>query len=152
MFAVCWSLLISLSLTSFGTLVFGSESNPQIPMPWEFFFFNACFKWPWNQGMPIWKGLICTISSDFFLHGLNLNFCMCVHMCMPMVDGACVCGGQSSTFDDSSGCHSPCLFIWYLFICTLFKIGSLIGLAFTSSSRLASQQAPVSCLSLLPQC
>lgn len=37
MCAVCWLLLIFLLLTSFGTLVIGSESNPQILMPWEFF-------------------------------------------------------------------------------------------------------------------
>lgn len=67
--------------------------------------------------MPIWKGLICTISSDSFLYGLNLNFCMCVHMCMPVVDGTCVCGGQSSTFDviPQGATHLVCLFDIYLF-------------------------------------
>lgn len=44
----------------------------------------------------------------------------------------------------------PLTLFVYLFICLLVKIGFLIGLAFTSSSRLASQQAPVSCRLYFP--
>lgn len=120
-------------LTSFGTLVLGSESNPQILNPQGPF---CPFETILGSGDAIVKWLICTISSDSFLYGLNFNLvyvytCVCIWGWMVPVYG-----GQSSAFDviPQDATHLVCLIFIYLL---LFLIGSLIGLAFTFSARLA---------------